>query len=222
MGTGAMWSDLHTEMNPEFFSEAQPVELPELSWQDVENLAAKDDEPEKVSETQQPEPEPEPSDPAKKAEEREQRIKVAERCFDRTTYDNKLRGWSRQDRAMDEELAQTNGKFQHLDRYPCAFHAVVSQRIVFLHASGVKVRAYSGSGKNGRANTIDFIADAELVAKRALKDSPTLWRVFQEEILVNGTETWQAVPIETRAQIEQTVGRAYIRAGLHPKSRYFA
>ena len=51
-------STLHQELFPAFYSDVQTVELPELSWQDVENLAAKDDEPEQVPETQQPEPEP--------------------------------------------------------------------------------------------------------------------------------------------------------------------
>ena len=222
MGTGAMWSDLHTEMNPEFFSEAQPVELPELSWQDVENLAAKDDETEQVSEPQQPEPEPEHVDPARKAEEREQRIKFAQRCFDRTTYDNQLRRWARQDSEMDDELA--SGNVRYLDRHRIAFHKIIGQRNSLVHRSTLKVQQYEDKGcakrKASAPNRIDCIVDTENVAKRALKDEPKLLRSFLHH-LQSDFEFWEGVPADIRVQIEHRVGWWFIRAGMHPADRYW-
>jgi hypothetical protein len=216
-------STMHQELFPSFYSDAQPVELPELTWHDAENLAASDDGTEQVPETQQPEPEPEPADPAKEAAEREQRIKVAERCFDRTTYDNQLRSWARQQRAMDEELA--SGNVSHKDRYTIAFHKIVEQRTHFLHRSPVKVQTYSDAGhghhKASAPNRLDFITDAEHVAMRALKDNPKLLRVFLNHMETE-FEFWASVPADVRVQIEQMVGRAYIRYGLHPRSRYFS
>jgi hypothetical protein len=216
-------STMHEQLFPAFYSDVQPVELPELSWQDVENLAAKDDDAEQVSETQQPEPEPEPIDPAKEAAEREQRIKNAERCFDRTTYDNQLRSWARQDRAMDEELA--SGNVRYLDRHRIAFHKVIGQRNSLVHRSTVKVQQFEDKGsakrKASAPNRIDCIVDTESVAKRALKDEPKLLRTFLHH-LQGDFEFWEGVPADIRVQIEHRVGWWFIRAGLHPANRYWS
>jgi len=216
-------STMHQELFSSFYSDAQAVELPELSWHDAENLAAKDDEPEKVSETQQPEPEPEPVDPAKEAAEREQRIKFAERCFDRTTYDNQLRSWARQDRAMDEELA--SGNVRYLDRHRIAFHKVIGQRNNLIHRSTLKVQQYENKGsakrKASAPNRVDFIVDAENVARRALKDEPKLLRSFLHH-LQSDFEFWEGVPADVRVQIEHRVGWWFIRAGMHPANRYWS
>jgi hypothetical protein len=200
-------------MNPEFFSEAQPVELPELSWQDVENLAAKDDEAEQFSETQ--------PEPIEEVEEQQPAPRLAR--F-RDAHDHKQRMWAEHDARMDAELASVRIP-EYKTRYQCAFHKVIDQRTHFLNRSTVRVQQYSDSGHGSRKasapNRMDYIADSELVSKRTLKGNPKLLRVFLNHM---GTEFefWSDVPGDVRVQIEQMVGRAYIRAGLHPASRYFA
>jgi hypothetical protein len=119
---------------------------------------------------------------------------------------------------MDFELSY--GKVQEKGSYSTAFHNVMDQRITFLCGSVKNIKVLT---KPWKPNKVDYIADSELVAKRALKHSPILWRFFQKEVLENyDADRWQKLPIEIRNKIEQTVGRAYTRAGLHPKSRYFA
>jgi hypothetical protein len=214
MATHTSWSaGLHQESNPGFYSDAQAVEMPEVSWHDAETLATEDDE--HVSETQ-----------LEAIEEVEEQQPAPRSPRFRDAHDHRMRMWQEHDARMDEKFAQSKGKVEYKDRFQAAFHKVVDQRNHFLNRSAARVQQYSDSGssarKAGAANRIDFIVDAELVAKRTLKDSPELWSVFQKQILENEAEMWQAVPVELRNQIEQKVGRAYIRVGLHPTSRYFA
>lgn len=206
-------STMHQELFPAFYSDVQPVELPELNWQDVENLAAKDDEPEQVSETQ--------PEPIEEVEEQQPAPRLAR--F-RDAHDHKQRMWAEHDARMDAELATVKIP-EYKDRYQCAFHKVIDQCICFLNRSTLRVQQYSDSGHVSRKacapNRVDFIADAELVAKRVLKDERKLLRIFLHH-LESELEFWSDVPGDVRVQIEQTVGRAYIRTGLHPTSRYFS
>jgi hypothetical protein len=206
-------STMHQELFPAFYSDVQPVELPELTFRDVENLAAQDDETEQAFEAQ--------PEPIEEVEEQQPAPRLA-RFKD--AHDHKQRMWAEHDARMDAELASVRIP-EYKDRFQCAFHKVIDQRTHFLNRSTVRVQQYSDSGHGSRKasapNRMDYIADSELVSKSALKGNPKLLRVFLNHM---GTEFefWSDVPGDVRVQIEQTVGRAYIRAGLHPTSRYFA
>ena len=206
-------STMHEQLNPAFYSDALPVELPELSWHDAENLATQGDETEQAFEAQ--------PEPIEEVEEQQPAPRLAR--F-RDAHDHQQRMWAEHDARMDAELASVKIP-EYKDRYQCAFHKVIDQRTHFLNRSTIRVQQYSDSGhvspKASAPNRVDFIADAELVAKRALKDEPKLLRVFLHH-LESELEFWSDVPGDVRMQIEQTVGRAYIRMGLHPTSRYFA
>jgi hypothetical protein len=222
MATAMAWLDSKDVVaDPEFFENSVAVELPELSWHDAENVAYQIES----NVEQQTEPEAQTTDPAKEAAaEREERITNAERCFDKTKYDNRLRWWAAQDKKMDAELA--SGKIQYFDRHRIAFFKVVEQFITFKNRSTLKVQQYEYKGtatcKPSMPNRVDFIADVENVGVKALKDSPVLSSIFQRQAIQNELENWNAVPADIRTQIEHRVGWWFIRAGLHPGDRYWA
>jgi hypothetical protein len=222
MATAMAWLDCKDEVAaPEFFENAVAVELPELSWRDAESATGELE----TNVEQQAEPEPQTADPAKEAAERERRITNAERCFDKTKHDSRLRWYKAQDRRMDTELA--SGKIQYFDRHRIAFFKVVEQFITFKNRSTLKVQQYEADKgkptlKPATPNRVDFLVDVENVGKKALKDSPVLALMFLREAIQNELENWQSVPADMRTQIEHRVGWWFIRAGLHPSDRYWA
>jgi hypothetical protein len=217
-------NDLHAENNPAFYEDAQSVELPELTWHDAEALSDAASEQDIVVPVAEPEPEPETAEEKaqREASERAQRIRKAERAFERTTYDAKLRNRKRSDAAMDAELA--SGTIQCLDRHRVCFQKVTEQYTSLIHRSGLKVQKYEDVGKGSRKtntdpNRIDFLADVESVAKRALKSEPKLLRVFLNQ-MASEFDYWADVPGEIRTQIENQCGWWFTRAGMHP-SQYW-
>ena len=131
-----------------------------------------------------------------------------------------------QQRRREEEallFVTIEGRFGLCDE---AFDAVLSNRFDILNRSGVHVMKYSEEARAQRklwkANTVDFLADAEIVARRALSDQPKLWNIVKEVVLENEGEGWDSPPRTTQDQISRPVAAAYRKAGLFPVHRYFA
>ena len=208
-------NDFHAEMQHAFYEDAQPIELPELTWRDAETLSDAGREQDIAAPVEEPEPETAEERATREAKERAQRIRKAERAYDNTRQDATVRNRKRLNAAMDAELE--SGKVVYLDRHRVAFQKVSEQYTSLLHRSGLKVQKYEdvGSAKKPLVNRVDFIVDFESVARRALKDSPQLLCVFLNQ-MASEFSVWEEVPAAVRIPIEYRCGWWFTRAGLHP------
>jgi hypothetical protein len=200
-------------VSPEFFENAEAVELPEASWQDAEDS---------VPETQE-----ETAAPAQEKEESEEHQPSASGLNQREWRARNQR-YADLDEQLDSVVAVDDGPFTlspFMAKELKAFRTVVSSYLNERHKSNVKVMNYSGAGHGTRQaykpTQLDFMCDVELVSKKALKCSPQMLKDFQKHILMNEGKTWKEVSMYVRGKIEKHVGQAFEKAGLFPIGRYF-
>ena len=178
--------------------------IQEVIGSDFEELLLVD-EPATVQET---EPEPQP----------------ASREFDRGAFDRLLEIYKAQDREFSRLCALACRGTAFAERFLMAFSGVVGERANCLNQTATRMLR-QGVDKSWLPNRMDFTADTELVAKRALQEFPALWKAFRENILDRqlGVEEWEEqTPSEQRMSVELVVGHAYLKAGMYPLSRYFS
>jgi hypothetical protein len=202
------WSaDQHEAFNADFYAEAAPVELPEVTWRDAEDFAVESVNAEL---------------PAEETKEEQAKRRAAERqhLVNQRHYD-----------ALESQLADVETSeslfavASTMSKAEKAFNLVCSTYFALRNSSMVKVARYNGEGRSVKKaampNKQDLFCDCELVGKLALKTSPEMLRSFQKESVENEGEDWAAVHYKTRAAIAQRVGSEYVRCGLYPVSRYF-
>jgi hypothetical protein len=200
-------SDKDAAFNPTFFADAEAVELPEVTWRDVEDFAV-----ESVNADL----------PAEEPKERQEQRRAAERqhLVNQRHYD-----------ALESQLADvvtseslfavtsTMGANQR------AFNTVCSTYFAVRNSSMLKVSRYNGQGtgvtKRSLPNKQDFFCDVELVGKRALKEQPALLCIFLHHIIELEGEEWTQIHYKTREAIAKRVGSQYVRCGLYPLGAYF-
>ena len=210
MGLSEWLTDKDSVLSPEFFSETNAIELPELSWRDVESVAEDNDE---GFSAQLPAIE-------ETGEQQEQRTEAE-------------REWLVRQRSyaeLDEQLAcvcvdeSPFAVSPTMARQIKAFRAVVNVYCTMRNQSVVGIARYSGlaaaTKKLYTPNRNDFYCDVELKARKAL--SPSLFRLFDKIILQELGERWAEVPAKVRTVIESRVGFAFDRAHLFPVARYFS
>jgi len=209
----AMWcNDRDAALCPEFFDNAEAVELPEVSWRDVESLAG---ESEEVSAEYAAPP------AAEETEEQQQERTAAER-----EYLVRQQHYADLDEQLSCVCIDENpfAVSPTMAREVKAFRMVVSAFITMRTQSVVGISRYSGQSagakKAHKPNRNDFFCDVELAAKKSL--TRNLHRVFQKCIVEEIGDKWSAVPMALRSAIEAKVGRVFRRAGMFPVARYFS
>lgn len=214
MATQNNWPvEQYAAMNPEFFEEAVPVELPALTWRDIEHLA--DEVPDELV-----------AAPAREEPEQEE-----EQPNERALKNRDIQARNQRYSAIDEQLTSvvvSDDLFAlspFMARDVRAFRAVIDSYLSERYKSGTKTMNYSGAGHGTRRAfkplRLDFICDVELTAKKALNLAPKMQKQFQKYILENEGETWNQVSMYLRNRIETLVGKAFVKAGLYPLGRYF-
>ncbi len=209
----AMWcNDRDAALCPEFFENTEAVELPEVSWRDVESLAG---ESEEVSAEYAAPP------AAEETEEQQQERTAAER-----EYLVRQQHYADLDEQLSCVCIDENpfAVSPTMARQIKAFRSVVSTYCTMRNQSVVGIARYSGQAsgtkKAHKPNRNDFYCDVELKAKKALTQN--LFSVFDKIILQEYGERWANVPANVRTAIEEKVGHAFSRAGMFPVSRYFS
>jgi hypothetical protein len=209
MATAAWCNDRDSAISPDFFSDAVAIELPEVSWRDVESLAG--DGQEVSAEL-----------PAAEETEEQQEVRtVAER-----EYLVRQRHYADLDAQLSCVITDDNpfSVSPTMSREVKAFRSVVTSYCTIRNRSGVAIARYSGEGHGTRKSFkpihSDFLCDVELAAKKAL--TRNLHRVFQKCIVEETGEKWAGVPVKVRSAIEAKVGHAFSRAKMFPVARYFA
>jgi hypothetical protein len=203
-------TDKDSVLSPEFFSNAEAIELPELTFRDVEDLAGDSDE---VVSALPPEEETEQQAEQRTAAERE--YLKRQRFYD----------------SLDEQLgavADDGNVFAvtaTMSKPTRAFNQTVSTFLLMGNRSHSSISRYNGlqrgSRKAAKPSASDFCVDVELTAKRALRGTPALLAVFQKYILELEGERWEKVPMIVRGKIAEIVGKAFLKAKLCPLGRYF-
>jgi hypothetical protein len=212
VATATWCNDRDSAIFPEFFSDAVAIELPEVSWRDIESLAG---ESEEVSAEHDALPATEETE-----EQKEERT-AAER-----EYLVRQRHYADLDAQLSCVITDDNpfSVSPTMAREVKAFRTVVTSYCTIRNRSGVAVSRYSGEGHGTRKSYkpihSDFLCDVELAAKKVL--TRNLHRVFQKCIVEETGEKWAGVPVNVRNAIEAKVGHAFSRAGMFPVARYFA
>ncbi len=214
MATHNGWQDdLQAALNPSFFEEAEPVIVEEVSWHHAEKFVDETDEVIALQAEEQISDEEQPSDAQLRQKQWEART---ERY---AALDEQLLSVLR---TSDEPFALSPFMARDLK----AFRTVISSYLRESQRSSTKTMNYTGethgTRKAYKPTRLDFICDVELVAKRALKHSAKLTRIFQKAIVEESGEQWTAVPAKTRNKIEEVVGKNLNQAGMYPLSRYFS
>jgi hypothetical protein len=209
VATATWCNDRDSAISPEFFSEAIAMELPEVSWRDVESLVGNSEEVTADLPA------------AEETEEQQEERTVAER-----EYLVRQRHYADLD-AQLSCVATDDNPFSvspTMSREVKAFRSVVTSYCTIRNRSGVAIARYSGEGHGTRKSFkpiySDFLCDVELQAKKSLTGN--LYRVFQKCIVEQIGENWVAAPLKVRSAIESKVGHAFSRAGMFPVARYFA
>jgi hypothetical protein len=202
---GLEWmTDRDAVLSPEFFSEADAIELPELSWRDVESLAGETGE-----EITAQRPAPEETEEQQEKQTPEWRVRQKSYAELDAQLDCVC---------LDDILFAVTPTMAKEVR---AFRSVVTMYFTIRSRSLVSIARYSGepSGtkKLYKPNRHDFVCDVEMRAKKAL--TPILFRLFDKIILQELGERWADVPAKVRNKIESAVGTAYDKAHM---MRYFS
>ncbi len=209
-------STMHEALFADFYSEALPIELPELSFMDVEGLVgAGEDE-----ETAQPTTDDLPA--AEETVEQQEVRTAAER-----EYLVRQRHYADLDAQLSCVITDDNpfSVSPTMAREVKAFRSVVSRYCTMRNQSVLGIARYysgqaAGTRKAYKPNCNDFYCDVELKAKEAL--TPNLFRLFDKKILQEFGERWADVPLSLRTVIESRVGLAFARARIFPLPRYFS
>lgn len=209
MATATWCNDRDSAISPDFFSDAVAIELPEVSWRDVESLAGESEEASAdlpaVEETQ---------------EQQEARTAAERQYLIRQKFYAELDAQLSSVR-IDEILFAVSPTMAREVR---AFRSVITTYFTMRSLSVVPIARYSGEPSATRRlhkpSQNDFFCDVEMKAKKAL--SPTLFRLFEKIILQELGERWADVPANVRTKIESTVGTAFDKAHLFPVPRYFS
>lgn len=206
-------ADQHAAFHPDFLSEAEAVEFKEVepSWHDVEDFAATFAPEAEEQETAEPSEE-EPETEERKAE---RGYLVRQRLY--ADLDSQLATVANDGNAFT--VTPTMSKPTR------AFCLVVGAFLAMRNGSTASISRYSDEGKgtkNWNAPTrVDFVADVEITAKRALKLQPALLNLFVDHILELDGEQWDKVPMLKRSKISDLVGNAFMAAKIHPAGGYF-
>jgi len=209
VATATWCNDRDAALCPEFFSDAVAIDLPEVSWRDVESLAGVNGEVTAGLPA------------AEETEEQREDRTIAEREYlVRRQHYADLEG-QLACVCIDESPFAVSPT---MSREVKAFRTVVSAFITMRSQSVVGISRYSGQSagakKAHKPNRNDFFCDVELAAKKSL--TRNLHRVFQKCIVEEIGDKWSAVPMALRSAIEAKVGRAFRRAGMFPVARYFS
>jgi hypothetical protein len=115
------------------------------------------------------------------------------------------------------------GEAKHIS----AFKAVHAAYFNIRNRSAISAVRYEDSQNRAtltpyKPSKIDFCADVFLTARRALKGSPKLWRVWLAFFYQGLGQNVQHIPVEAMKQITELLGNAFISAGLSPVGNYFS
>ncbi len=209
MATATWCNDRDSAISPEFFSDAVAIDLPEVSWRDIESLAGESEETS-----------------AELPAQEENAAQGAERTTAEREYLVRQQSYA----DLESQLAcvcideSPFAVSPTMLREVKAFRIVVSAYCLMRNQSVVGISRYSGQSagakKAHKPNRNDFFCDVELAAKKSL--TRHLHRVFQKCIVEEIAEKWTAVPMKLRSAIEAKVGHAFRRAGMFPVARYFS
>jgi hypothetical protein len=198
----------HEALNTDFYADAHAMELPELTFRDVEDFAVESANVDLSAE---------------EAQEEQTQRRAAERQYlvNQRHYD-----------ALESQLGYVETSesvfavTSTMSKAERAFNSVCSTYFALRNSSMVAVSRYNGLGKSVKKaempNKQDFFCDCELVGRRALKEQPNLLKLFLHHIIELEGEDWAAVHYNTRAAIAKRVGSEFVRCGLYPLGAYFS
>jgi hypothetical protein len=191
------WSDRDAQLTPDFFSEAEPVYLPEITTSEIrETEETLDEETQKVTVY------------------REVPICEANEVFVRREPAIEF----------DHDFGSYG---QDSPKWLKAFYdcVVLARGMRRTEVSRIALLRYERRGSAGimlssLPTNLEASIDVELCAKRALSDLPAHHALFVACYL-DGTLAEDSIPLEHRTMIVGRVGKKLIERGIYPLSRYF-